>query len=291
MKVPTNKLKDAISYYFTLLEPLYGPEESRQLLLLLSSHFFGYDRVKLALDPDFRLTESEMLSLHFAVKDLLRHKPLQYITGKADFYGNQFKVSPAVLIPRQETEELVQLAVTVIRQKQQPRLEVLDIGTGSGCIAISLKLAVQDLRVSGCDIEEPALALAQENAKALGAEVDFFILDISCSSALETNPKYHLIVSNPPYVTTADRQHMQPNVLNWEPAVALFAPEADPLFFYNAIGSFAQKHLYEGGVLLVEINEQYGEQTMDCFRQLGFSHISLHTDVHGKSRFVKAAIA
>lgn len=291
MKVPTNKLKDAISYYFTLLEPLYGPEESRQLLMLLSAHFFGYDRVKLALDPDFRLTESEMLKLHFAVKDLLRHKPLQYITGKADFYGHRFKVSPAVLIPRTETEELVQLAVTLLHRQQQSRLEVLDIGTGSGCIAISLKLALNDLVVSGCDVEETALALARKNAAALGAEVDFFFMDIRSASPVENTPKYHLIVSNPPYVTADDKQTMQRNVLDWEPAVALFAPEEDPLFFYTAIGKFALKHLHHEGALLVEINEHFGEQTMQCFHKLGFSHLSLHADLHGKSRFVKAALA
>jgi len=287
MKVPTNKLRDAVRYYGLELEPIYGVDESKHLVFELTKHFFGFDRLKLVLEPDHRLTESEMLSLHFAVKDLKRHKPVQYITGIAHFSGHRFRVNPSVLIPRPETEQLVTIAVEFCQSNKEVR-RILDVGTGSGCIAICLKNALPSVQVSACDISKEAINTAKINADELSAEVDFFECDIRLWTFGQQAVGYDLIVSNPPYVTESDKKLMKPNVLDWEPHTALFAPENDPLYFYRLLANFSMHQLNANGMLMVEINEFLGDAVKQLFDETGLKKATVITDIHGKERYVTA---
>lgn len=285
MKVPTNLLRDAFRYYTVALEPFYGIDESKKLVFALTEHYFAFDRLKLAMEPDYRLSESEMLTLHFAAKDLLAGKPLQYIIGLAVFYGHKFMVNPSVLIPRPETEELVSLAADFCSQQKQG-IKVLDVGTGSGCIAITLQKLCPSAKVWACDISHEALSVARHNATLLGADIDFFVCDIISYDTDNQTCKYDLIVSNPPYVTVLDKSSMKTNVLDWEPHLALFAPEDDPLYFFRKIASLAMNCLKPSGKLMVEINENAGEAVHRLFLLSGFVETSICHDIHGKERFV-----
>lgn len=286
MKASTNLLKDILFHYETELKPHYGPGESRSLLLILCEHFFQVDRLKLSLQPDFRLSESEMLQLHFAVKALKQYKPVQYITGKAWFNGMPYKVNESVLIPRPETEEMTLLAIDSMQQiNDQPK--ILDLGTGSGCIAIALKKALPNAWVEAIDISSEALEMANENAASLDAEVVFHQLSILETKSYFTNKQFDLLISNPPYVTVDDSLRMKDNVLKWEPEIALFAPADDPLLYYRQIASLAPGLLKPGGVLWLEINEKYGQETAALFNKAVFSKVSLLEDMHGKARFIK----
>lgn len=287
MKVSTNLLKDILLHYETELKPLFGARESRSLLMILCEHFFQVDRLNLSLKPDFRLSESEMLQLHFAVKKLKQHKPVQYITGKAWFNDLPYKVNESVLIPRPETEEMMLLAIDSMRQKTgQP--SILDLGTGSGCIAIALKKALPNARVEAIDISTEALELAKENAAYLGAEVVFHKLSMIDAKFFFSHKKFDLLISNPPYVTVDDSMRMKENVLKWEPETALFAPADDPLFYYRQIAGLARGLLKPGGILWLEINEKYGHATATLFESAAFTKVKVLEDMHGKARFITA---
>jgi release factor glutamine methyltransferase len=286
MKVPTNLLKDAVNHYLNELKPLYGNGEATQLLIQLTDFYFGMDRLKMALDKDFRLSESEMLKLHFAVKELKQFKPIQYITGRAWFCGNWLQVGPEVLIPRPETEQLVGLAIDLIKEFKGP-VRVIDLGTGSGCIAISIKQAFPQAEVHALDISAEALCIARENAHLLNLDILFQQLDMGQASMAFEGTAFDIIISNPPYITQSDKDEMQKNVLDWEPGLALFAPENEPLFFFRHIADFALRHLKINGSCLLELNEGLGIQTANLFDALGFKTNLTH-DIHGKMRFLRA---
>ncbi len=286
MKVPTNLLKDAVNHYINELKPLYRNREASQLLFQLTDFYFGMDRLKMALNTDFRLSESEMLKLHFAVKELKQFKPIQYITGRAWFCGNWLQVGPEVLIPRPETEQLVELALDLIKGLKVP-VRVIDLGTGSGCIAIGIKQAFPQAEVHALDISAEALGIAGENARLLNLDIIFHQLDMGQASKAFEGTAFDLVVSNPPYVTQADKEKMQKNVLDWEPALALFAPENDPLYFFRHIAHFSLSHLKINGNCLVELNEGLGNQTANLFNALVFN-TKLTNDMHGKTRFLCA---
>ncbi len=244
-------------------------------------------RLKLAVNHDFRMSESEMLKLHFAVKDLLRHKPVQYITGEVLFCGITFQVDPCVLIPRPETEEMTLMTIELLKQSSNgAQFKILDIGTGSGCIAISLKLAFHQAEVYAMDVDAKVLALASKNAQTNNASVHFSQSDISNPAGNFEGLKFDLIISNPPYVTETDKNEMKQNVLAWEPELALFAPVNDPLHFYKTILRFAEQHLNNNGTILLEINEKLGKETAQLFAQSGYSP-ELLKDLRGKERFLK----
>lgn len=287
MKVPTNRIKDIVNHYVNDIVHLYGKEEASQLVLLLTEHYFGIDRLKLAVEPDFRLTESELLTIHFAVKELKQHKPVQYIIGQKEFFGRQFSVNEDVLIPRPETEQLVQLTIDFISKNKNYK-HILDIGTGSGCIAVSLDLEQPEISVSACDISKKALETARKNAETLGANVAFFECDVIHFNQDALLPKWDLIVSNPPYVTENDKKQMMQNVLAWEPHLALFVTDEDPLIFYRSIIQFSTNHLSIGGSILFEINELFGDQLIKLCQDNHFTDISIHLDFHGKNRFISA---
>ena len=285
MKVPSNLVKDIRKYYCKQLCSIYDEEEANAMILILFEHYFKIDRVRMALEPELRLSESEMLTFHFAVKDLLKNKPLQYIIGETEFCDLKFKVNENVLIPRPETSELVHL----ITKSQQPtansQLSILDIGTGSGCIAISLAKQLPQSQVYALDISEKALCIAKENANINNIDIRFIHDDIlSLRNKIET--KFDIIVSNPPYVRDLEKAEMRDNVLNWEPHNALFVSDNDPLIFYRNILLFAKNNLKENGEVWFEINEYLGKEMTDLCLEMGFSNVNIYKDFREKERFL-----
>lgn len=285
MKVATNLLKDVVKHYTEQLKPVFGLQESQQIVLDLLKYLFDIDRIKMALNPKIRLNESELLDIHFAVKDLLKNKPIQYIIGKVNFCEHEFSVNQNVLIPRPETEEMVGLIVKAFKQKDD-NLTIWDIGTGSGCIAISLALALPKSEVFGFDFSEKALKIAELNKQNLKANVNFALDDILKPKSSYLNDKVDLIVSNPPYVCESEKQFMQPNVLDWEPASALFVSDDNALIFYKQIIELASKQLVVDGMLWMEINEKFGSVIKQLFVENKFSEVKVISDFRGKDRFV-----
>ena len=222
--------------------------------------------------------------MRYAVQRLLRHEPIQHIVGVAHFHGHRFAVSKHTLIPRPETEQLVDMIVD--RNHDVPDLCVLDIGTGSGCIACSLARALRFAEVHAFDISQPALDLAAENARNLGVKVAFHHVDIL--NAVPQPQQFHIIVSNPPYICMHEQQLMEDNVLRYEPHSALFVPDNDPMLFYRAIARYASVALKPGGKLYFEINAAYGNDTAKLLADYHFADIEVVRDFYGRDRFVSA---
>ena len=286
MKVPSNLVRDIRKYYCNQLCSVYDNDEASAMILILLEHYFKITRVKMALEPDMRLSESEMLTFHFAVKDLLKNKPIQYIIGETEFCDLKFKVNENVLIPRPETSELVYKIVNRQQTTDNRQLSILDIGTGSGCIAISLAKRIPNSKVYALDISEKALEVAKENAINNDADVTFIHDDIlSLKNKIET--KFDIIVSNPPYVRELEKAEMRDNVLNWEPHNALFVSDNDPLIFYRNILEFAKTYLNQDGEIWFEINEYLGKEMTDLCKGYDFSDIEIFKDFRGKERIVK----
>ncbi len=286
----SNLVRDCRRYYAGELEKIYGSNEANALIMILLEHYFGIDRVKIALEPELRLSESELLTLHFAVKELLKNKPIQYIIGVTEFCGMQFQVDENVLIPRPETEELVNKLVSCsVSQLSSPSCRILDIGTGSGCIAISLAKLIKNSEVTAIDISEKALEVARRNAEANGVNVNFVQADILNIKEGLFDKKFDIIVSNPPYVCEGEKKEMRANVLEYEPASALFVSDDDPLLFYRKILDFAQKNLKDGGEVWFEINEKLGVKTKDLCIERNFKNVEIISDFKGKDRIVKAS--
>lgn len=260
----------------------YDPGEAENLVYWLLEHHLGIKRVDAML-----LVEEEELS-----KDLLKcfdrlktGEPIQYILQKAPFYGREFLVSPDTLIPRNETEELVHL---IIKENKAAGLKILDIGTGSGCIPVTLALEMNKPDVHALDISEPALRIASENAKLLQAKVDFQLCDI-----LHQSPDIvdlDILVSNPPYVLESDKSQMHTNVLAYEPWVALFVPDEDPLLFYRTIAEKGKQLLRPGGKIYFEIHETKGKSIRELLVDLGYLHVKVLKDLNGKDRISSAVL-
>ena len=278
-------MRDCRRYYAGELEKIYGSEEANALIMILLEHYFSIDRVKIAMEPDLRLSESELLTLHSAAKELLKSKPVQYVVGETEFCGMRFFVDENVLIPRPETEEMVRhLAVG----HWPLAVKILDIGTGSGCIAISLAKLLKDSVVTAVDVSEKALEVAKKNAEANGVDMQFILDDILNPQNPELiDNQYDIIISNPPYVCESEKAEMHDNVLKYEPSSALFVPDSDPLIFYRKILEFAQKHLKPGGEIWFEINEKFGDETMKLCLDYGFKNTEIIKDYRDKKRVVK----
>jgi release factor glutamine methyltransferase len=285
MDIRNNLLVYLREKYISELKALYEENEARQLLTILIHDFFGFSRAGLVLNPDLRLSESEILQLHFAVKDLKSYKPIQYITGKSEFLGLTFQVNESVLIPRPETEELVQL---IISKEKKKNLNVLDVGTGSGCIAISLEKKLISPKVCAIDVDENALNTASANATQNSSTVKFIKVDMLDENSWNEIGVFDIIVSNPPYATINDKTFMQENILNYEPHLALFVPENDEIVFYKKICRFAQEHLVAKGRIYFEINENKAPEIENLLNQKGFKTIEIHKDFRGKWRFASA---
>lgn len=285
MHYPSNKLSDLKVVWFNKLQKIYPAVEAKQLINLLILNMLGLSRSDQALRIDYRISESEMVWFHQAVKQLLQEKPLQYILRHTTFYGLPLEVNEAVLIPRPETEELIEL---ILKENKLTAPRIVDLGTGSGCIALALKKNLPQAKVKGVDISQEALQVAQNNAQALELDVDFNLCNLldadSCIRGV-----YDIMVSNPPYVTESDKKSMQKNVLDYEPGLALFVTNADPLQFYRSIVRLTRKHLRQHGKLYVEINEKFGTDCADLFVREGLEEVRIHHDIHGKQRFVSAS--
>ena len=289
MKTSSNLVRDCRKYYASELEKIYGSDEANALIMILLEHYFGIDRVKIAMEPELRFSESEMLTLHFAVKELLKNKPIQYVLGETEFCGMRFFVDENVLIPRPETEEIVQKIANSVgtRRATSVHCSILDIGTGSGCIAISLAKMLKNSVVTAVDVSEKALEVAKKNAKANNVNVRFVLDDILNPQNPELiDNQYDIIVSNPPYVCESEKSEMRANVLDYEPSSALFVSDGDPLVFYRKILEFAQKALKPDGEVWFEINERFGKETKDLCLEKGFKNAEIIKDFRGKDRIL-----
>lgn len=268
------------------LTPAYGEREARWLARVAMEYYSGHDRVWLLTHSDEQA--GDYLERHAADVEsrLLRHEPIQYITGEATFCGMTLHVTPDTLIPRPETAELVDLITD--DYADTPDLHVLDACTGSGCIAIALARALRFARVRGVDISPAAVEVARGNAGKLRAarSTDFDVEDILTAQWPEQ--AYDIVVSNPPYIAESERAAMESNVLDYEPASALFVPDSDPLRFYRAIACGAAKALRRGGRLYFEINPLHADATAGCVRDAGFADVTVLPDAQGRRRFIKA---
>ena len=267
------------------LRLLYSEREIKAMAQILLEHYGCFSSTQIHAFPDADIKKDILHKLIPTLQELATGKPLQYAIGEAQFCNLHFEVNEHVLIPRPETEELVYWASEAL--DVQTSLKVLDLCTGSGCIAISLAKQFPKVDISACDISSEAIAVARRNAEKNEVSVHFFegdILDLKSSYDLQ----YSLIVSNPPYVRQSERASMHKNVLGFEPAQALFVPGEDPLIFYRAIAIFAQQSLFPNGCVLVELNEAFGNETAKLFRDFEFSEVTLRKDINGKDRMLKA---
>jgi release factor glutamine methyltransferase len=263
------------------LRPLYGTAEAQSITRIVFEDAFGLRTLR----DTAPLPPAQEKELEGITRRLLNWEPVQYVLGQADFYGLKFRVDQRVLIPRQETEELVHWILEA--HAAAPPLRLLDIGTGSGCIPITLKRLRPEWQVDALDVSADALALAQENAKRYDTEIKFHQLDIRQPGHWARLPDYGLIVSNPPYIPPSERKVVPPNVLRYEPQLALFTETEDALLFYRTIGELALQRLRPGGWLYFELNEFSAAEVPGLLRQQGFEEVVLREDLHGKPRMAR----
>lgn len=261
------------------LATCYPEREAHAVALRVLEDAFGVSRTDVYADKVRKFSSEEELRWQHIAERLSTGEPLQYVLGEAEFCGRSFGVAPGVLIPRPETEELVAL----VEQSVSGRSRILDAGTGSGCIAVSLALALPEAEVQAWDISPEALSVAQGNAERWGAAVDFRLCDMLTATPDE---RFDVVVSNPPYVCERERLDMTRQVLEHEPGLALFVPDDDPLRFYRALVGLSVRCLNSGGLLAVEINEAYGAETADLFSRSGLTEVQMLFDGFGKPRFV-----
>ncbi|MCQ2958993.1 MAG: peptide chain release factor N(5)-glutamine methyltransferase [Bacteroidales bacterium] len=279
-------IRDVKIEYQQKLATLYEPKEIQSIFELVAETI-GFSKNLLVLKSNEDLSEQQRLYFYSCLQRLEKAEPVQYVRGKADFYDLQFLVNPAVLIPRPETEELVHL---VKNENLGCRGKIIDLGTGSGCIAVSLAKNIKSAKISALDISSAALEIAKQNAKNNEVEVEFILGDMQDSQCVPEDELFDVIVSNPPYVCNSEKNEMRPNVLQYEPHLALFVDEdTNPLQFYKAIVQFSQKHLSENGFVYCEINETLGMETQKLFVENGFANCQILKDLFGKDRFVKAS--
>lgn len=290
MKVIDNRAVSVYALFRKELENLYPPEEIETFLFFSFSEYFGFTRSDMVLKKEMRLSESELLKFFRVIRKLKLHVPIQYILGNTEFYGLKFKVNEHVLIPRPETEELVDWILRdVTLSVVEGPLSILDIGTGSGCIAIALKKNMPDAEVYALDISENALNVAKENAKKNNAEVHFIQGDILNTLTLEhlNTLTPDIIVSNPPYITEAEKEAIHPNVLDHEPHTALFVPDNDALLFYRAILDFVKEKLAPEGKVYFELNSTYAAAVAKLAAAKGFINCIIRKDLNGKERMLR----
>ena len=276
------------NYFFESLSGEYPAEEIGSFFNILCRDLLGLTRLELALDPQKELEEVNYYTLEAALQRLRKHEPVQYITGETEFYGLSFAVSKDVLIPRPETEELVEWILGNLQKKKKEDLKILDIGTGSGCIAIALAKNLPQAKVYAIDISEGALQLARQNAERNGVPVNFLKADIL--QLKELPEKYDFIVSNPPYVRELEKEEMQQNVLEFEPELALYVKDEDPLLFYRKISELAENALSPDGSLYFEINQYLGKETEELLKLKNF-RTSLKKDIFGVDRMLRGDIS
>jgi release factor glutamine methyltransferase len=289
------KIKDYRIQFIQELSSIYDSGEVESFFYLILEEKQQLKRIDLALNPDLTFSNEEIQIWNSILEQLQQEIPIQYLLGTTSFYGLNFKVNPSVLIPRPETEELVEW---IIGDGAVPRndkdLKILDIGTGSGCIAISLAKNIPNAQVFAIDVSETALATAKKNAEINEVNVTFIqknILEVVSLSAIEgLNHKFDIIVSNPPYVRELEKQEIKKNVLDNEPHLALFVDDNDALLFYRKIAELAQKNLSQNGQLFFEINQYLGKEMIDLLQKMDFKNIELRQDIYGNDRMIKAEL-
>lgn len=272
-----------VAYIRSRLQPYYTAEEVSALSRIVCCDLLGQAPTDYYLGKDIVLSSKKEQELEDILQRLSRFEPLQYIEGRTLFLGREFWVAPGVLIPRPETEELVELMLKEIPADAR----ILDVGTGSGCIAISLAKELPDALVTAWDVSPEALSVARVNARKLQADVRFVECDVLACQVDEVG-LYDVIVSNPPYVTEAEKADMEPNVLQWEPSLALFVPDDDPLRFYRRIAVLGRDMLADGGRLYFEINRAYGREMVEMLRTMGYVGVRVEKDLSQNDRFVIA---
>ncbi|MGV9004832.1 peptide chain release factor N(5)-glutamine methyltransferase [Flavobacterium sp.] len=286
------KLKEYKIKFIKELSTLYDEMEAASFFYLIMEHLHHLKRIDLALNPEIEVLESDRIQWEELLAGLKKEKPIQYLLEETEFYGLKFKVNENVLIPRPETEELVQLIVDCFVAHNDMALKILDVGTGSGCIAISLAKNLLNAQVFAIDVSEKALVTAKENAVVNGVNVNFIhqnILEISDLTFDLGLPAFDIIVSNPPYVRMLEKEEIKPNVLEYEPHLALFVEDNDALLFYRKIAQLAMKNLADNGKLYFEINQYLGKETVDLVESLGFRNIELIKDIYGNNRMISCS--
>ncbi|MDX1364494.1 peptide chain release factor N(5)-glutamine methyltransferase [Arenibacter latericius] len=281
-------LKEIKKIYHKELDSLYPKEEVDSFFYLTIEHYLGLERFVLVLEPNLTITKEEEGQLFSALSELRLQRPIQYVLGSTQFCDLDFIVNQNVLIPRPETEELVYWILDELRHVEK-EISILDVGTGSGCIAISLSKYLSQAKVQGLDISKKALEVAKQNAIKNEVEVSF--LEFDALSLEQFEGQYDVIVSNPPYVRELEKKAMKKNVLDYEPDGALFVPDEDPLLFYKSIVRFAHHHLKPGGMLFFEINQYLGEATKKLMQEEGFLELDLREDMYGNHRMLKGVWA
>ena len=293
-------LKDLQKIYHKELDAIYGKDEVDSFFYLCMEHYLDMPRFQLALQPEFTIIKSETDTFFKVLEDLKQQKPIQYILGETEFFGLPFKVNEHVLIPRQETEELVALIIANSKNQEQnsKKTNVLDIGTGSGCIAISLAKSLPNAEVYALDVSKDALKVAKKNAELNNVNIHFIegdILEIANKDffpfgkdvSQRQKGLFDIIVSNPPYVRELEKVEIQPNVLDNEPHLALFVEDDNPLLFYKAITNFVVNNLKPNGQLYFEINQYLGKETKVLLTDANFEAIELLKDLNGNDRMLK----
>lgn len=284
MDFTINNINELINKHLFLV---YNANERKQILFLLCNHFAGLAASKVLAYADAKINNYVYNDIEQAVKRLAQNEPIQYVLGYEEFYGLKFKTNKSVLIPRPETEELVKW---IIDENKLVNPRIIDIGTGSGCIAVALAKNIAGAKVSGIDISGQAIETAKQNAKINNVDIDFFLLDILLANNNSFSTKYNIIVSNPPYILNNEKQFIKSNVLDYEPHSALFVPNNEPLLFYKKIAKLAKHMLEPNGKIYFEINEKFGLQVVNDLKSNGFISIELRNDIFDKPRMVRGGL-
>ncbi len=285
----STKIKDYRVQFIQELSSFYDVGEAESFFYLILEEKQKLKRIDLALNPDLTFSNEGIQLWNSILEQLKKEIPIQYILGKTSFYGLDFEVNPAVLIPRPETEELVDWIIESLRvEYRTQKIKIVDIGTGSGCIAISLAKNISNGQVFAIDVSEKALAIAQKNAQSNGVNVAFIEKNILETDDLKQ--QFDIIVSNPPYVRELEKEEIKKNVLEYEPHLALFVDDNDALIFYKKIAELAQKNLSPNGQLFFEINQYLGKEMMDLLEKMGFKNVELRKDIYGNDRMIRGLI-
>lgn len=282
-------LKNYKSEFINQLAFLEDRVEAESFFYIILEKIQNLKRIDLALNPNLELSDNDLQQWNEIVSELKTHRPIQYILGETEFFGLRFEVNENTLIPRSETEELVQLILEESRKSKVENLKILDVGTGSGCIAISLAKNLSNSNVSAIDVSEKALETAKINAKNNEVVIDFILCDVLKLSTFDfrLSTNFDIIVSNPPYVRNLEKHEIKTNVLEFEPHLALFVEDNDALIFYKKIAQLALKNLSENGKLYFEINQYLGKETVKLLEDLGFKSVKLIKDIYENDRMIK----
>ena len=273
------------------LIPLYDSSEAESLFFEVIQYAFRYNRATYSLNKHIDIAGDKEEQINAILKRLTEGEPLQYILERAWFMGLPLKVNNKVLIPRPETEELVDLIINDYQHVSHTPLEIIDIGTGSGCIPIALKKYLKEAQLHALDVSKDALEIAKQNAIDHHTPINFILADIlEWDLIFQDDMKFDVIVSNPPYIPPSEQEAMHSNILQYEPHLALFVEEKAPLLFYETIASFALIHLKKSGTLYFEINRNYGKEVLDLLQKKGFQHVFLLQDMQGADRMIKASL-